>query len=73
MVRLPDECSADSLRLSSVNVSTFSHRCPLSVSIYQLGKADALLIPEAYIYSISLACNATSHFPMALQGIPSLD
>jgi hypothetical protein len=42
MVRLPDQRSADRL-------TTFSNHCLHFVSIDQLDKADAPLIPEAYI------------------------
>ena len=49
MVRLPNRCSADKL-------PTFSCHCLLSVSIDQLDKADAPLIPEAYIYLLGVQC-----------------
>jgi len=49
MVRLPDQSSADRL-------PTSSRHCLLSVSIDQLDKADAPVIPEAYIYLLSVQC-----------------
>jgi hypothetical protein len=49
MVRLPNRCSADKM-------PTFSRHCLLSVSIDQLDKADAPLIPEAYIYLLGVQC-----------------
>jgi hypothetical protein len=59
MVRL-EQRSAD-------RVLTFSCHCLFSID--PLDMADAPLIPEAYI---SLAYNASSHFPTASRGIPSL-
>jgi hypothetical protein len=49
MVRPPDQRSADRL-------PTFSRHCLLSVSIDQLDKADAPLIPETYIYLLGVQC-----------------
>jgi hypothetical protein len=49
MVRLPDQRSADKLPICY-------HQCFLSVSIDQLDKADAPLIPLAYIYLIGVQC-----------------
>jgi hypothetical protein len=49
MVRLPHRRSADKL-------PTVSRYCLLSVSIDQLDKADAPLIPEAFIYLLGVAC-----------------
>jgi hypothetical protein len=49
MVRLPHRRSADKL-------PTVSRYCLLSVSIDQLDKADAPLIPEAFIYLLGVQC-----------------
>jgi hypothetical protein len=49
MVRLPNRRSADKL-------PTFPRYCLLSLSIDQLDKADAPLIPEAYIYLLGVQC-----------------
>ena len=49
MVRLSNQRSSDSLL-------TFPLRCLLFVSIDQLDKADAPLIPEAYIYLLGMQC-----------------
>ena len=49
MVHLPNQCSADKF-------TTFSCDCLLSVSIDQLDKTDAPLIPEAYIYLLGMQC-----------------
>ena len=49
MVRLPNQRSADKF-------TTFSCDCLLSVSIDQLDKTDAPLIPDAYIYLLGVQC-----------------
>jgi hypothetical protein len=49
MVRLPHRRSPDKL-------PTLSRHCLLSVSIDQLDKADAPLIPEAYIHLLGVQC-----------------
>ena len=49
MVRLPNRHFAD-------KSPTFPRDCLLSVSIDQLDKADAPLIPEAYIYLLGVQC-----------------
>jgi hypothetical protein len=66
MVRLPDQCSTDRL-------ATFSRRRHLlSVSIDQLGNADAPLISESRMYYISSEYNSLFYPPTASLGISSL-